>query len=324
MCQSKYYDKKICFLGDSITKNDFFIRNLRDAYSNSKYRITFINRGIGGCRMDMAVALLADEVFSAKPDYVFINYGVNDVGIWLYDYKSLVTEEILTQRKKRDELFFDSARKVVLKLKENSITPILCSPVCVNEKILDQNKIVTIVDNNEKTIITDSLYTKQTMANINIALKNYSCQLKAIAEELGVEFFDVFSAYYSEMLEKENLYLSDGIHLSKEGHFVYSQIYSKYFDVGDIQVEMQDKVEKIDELVEIERAIKFIKWNIFAGCSEKEIIEKSDDYLLDEKQPKSIKDALTIYLKENKNIAKIQLEIDDLNNIVLEMENKKP
>ena len=76
--------------------------------------------------------------------------------------------------------------------------------VCANEKILDKNKIVTIVDNNEKTIITDSLYTKQTMANINIALKDYSIRLKEIANELGVEFFDVFSAFYPEMKEKEN------------------------------------------------------------------------------------------------------------------------
>lgn len=97
MCNSKYFNKKICFFRYSITKNDFFIRNLRSAYSNSKYKITFLNRGIGGCRMDMALPLLEDEIFSVKPDYVFINYGVNDVGIWLYDYKRAIDEEILAQ-----------------------------------------------------------------------------------------------------------------------------------------------------------------------------------------------------------------------------------
>lgn len=188
----------------------------------------------------------------------------------------------------------------------------MCSPVCVNEKIEDKEKIVTIVDNNEKTIITNNLYTKPTMANINVALKNYSLGLKKIANELGVEFFDVFSAYYQEMKERENLYLSDGVHLSKEGHFVYSQIYAKYLSVDNVQVEMQDNIERVDELIEMERAIKFIKWNIFASCSNEEIIEKSKDYLLDEKQSKSIKDALNIYLKENKNIKAIQSEIKKL------------
>ncbi len=214
-----FKDKTIAFFGDSIAEQGYFCYNVRSRLREVGERVRVFNRGVGGTRAVMAKYMLEEEVYPLKPDVVFVSYGANDIGIWLYDAKKAETTELLEKRRARDEEYLASLREIVLALKARGITPICQTPYPVNERLLEREGIDTIADNDEKEdYIGPSFYKRATFENINRGLRGYAERVKEMCRELSVEVVDVFSYIHKASLEVDGLFIDDGTHYTELGH----------------------------------------------------------------------------------------------------------
>ncbi|MEK3888739.1 SGNH/GDSL hydrolase family protein [Bacillus sp. FSL K6-3431] len=84
-------DDKIVLIGDSITDagrredpekmGHGYVRLIRDYYSitEPEANLQFLNKGIGGDRVDHLAARWQEDVIDLQPDWVSISIGINDV-----------------------------------------------------------------------------------------------------------------------------------------------------------------------------------------------------------------------------------------------------
>ena len=205
-------------MGDSITYNGKFIYDIRAYFHGKKDKPLVYNRGASGNRSIMLKAIFDKEIENMYPDYVVVNFGVNDVGIWLYDSLKQVTPELLQERKERDDEYFRGIRECIEVIKKRGITPILSSPFPVNELLIEKEEVETVGDNKEKKdYIGPSFYKRATFSNINGALKYYAEQLKIIASEMGAMYLPAFETLYPITLEVDGIFTEDGIHYTQTG-----------------------------------------------------------------------------------------------------------
>lgn len=61
------------------------------------------------------------------------------------------------------------------------------------------------------------------------AIDRLNTSLKQIAEDLEVDFVDVFSAFRAAGAAERGLFLEDGVHLSDAGYALWSKVLQKYF-----------------------------------------------------------------------------------------------
>ena len=318
--KEEFRNKKICFLGDSIIQNGEFINCLRSYFQNNTCQTSplFFNRGLGGNRSIMAQALLEDEVITLRPDYCFVHYGVNDLGIWLYDSDKEETETLLQEREERNRLFFKGIENVVKTLKEKGIKPVLISPCAVNERLVERNEIQTVKDNKEKEkLINNSFYKKKTFKNINLALRAYNEKLKTYAKDENIGYVDVFSRMLFLLENSEKLYGADGIHLTEVGQQELAKIILQYLSCKNIP-EMFPKDEWVEQLAEIEkteRKIQYVKWAVFhpsLGYDVTEVEKNARQKLQEKDLSVFLKDAIRTYLQYNGNVEGLRVALWDL------------
>lgn len=283
-----YKNKTFCLIGDSIMEHGFYTYNLRAYFQNSTDKCYFYNRGVAGNRAIMAQYLLDDDVFWTEPDYAVICFGANDMGVWLYDSLIPVTDEILSDRKKRDDEYILAHQILIDKLKENGIKPIIMSPYCVDEFITETEDVQTVTDNDEKEVLRPSFYKRKTFQNINEGFKGYNKRLKELAEKNDVIFWDMFSATYEKMLTTRGLYFADGIHYSKDsGHALLANIILGFLGCDGAQsFEKTVDNDKVFELEQFERSVGFISrctpMNAHFGVhTEKDVIDHAEKVLAD-------------------------------------------
>ena len=106
--KKEFVGKTIVLLGDSITEHGFYTYNLRSYFQGKEEKCYIFNRGTGGNRAVMAPYILSDEIRELKPDYIVISFGANDIGIWLYDARKVVSDKLLLERKLRDDEYYAS------------------------------------------------------------------------------------------------------------------------------------------------------------------------------------------------------------------------
>ena len=214
-----FKNKTIVFFGDSIAEQGYFCYNIRARLREVGESARVFNRGVGGTRAVMAKYMLEEEVFPLSPDVVFISYGANDIGIWLYDAKKAETPELLEKRRARDEEYIASLREIILALKARGITPICQTPYPVNERLIEKADIDTIADNDEKEdYIGPSFYKRATFERINRGLSGYAERVREMCRELSVDVVDVFSYMHKASLDTDGLFIDDGCHYTELGH----------------------------------------------------------------------------------------------------------
>ncbi len=253
--KQQYKGKTIVVLGDSITEQGKQFYYLRSYFQNSKDKCYLYNRGTCGNRAVMFPSLFDDEIKELNADYVMISYGVNDLGVWLYDNLKPVTKEILEKRKVRDEEYFASYYKAIKLVKEYGAIPIVVSPFAVNECLIEKENVETLNDNDEKEDnIKPSFYTRATFKNINVALKGYQERLEAIAKETGAEYLPMFEKTYPEMLKETNMFSDDGVHYNLEvGHKFLAKVILEFLGVEDIPQDFiitpeNDEIERLEQI----------------------------------------------------------------------------
>ena len=249
-----FNNKTICFVGDSITYNGKFIYDIRSYFQGKKDKPLVYNRGVAGNKSIMVKAIFEGEIKDMNPDYVVVNFGVNDAGIWFYDNLKEVTPEILEIRKIRNAEYFRGIRESIEIIKERGITPILSSPFPVNEMIIEKENVETVGDNKEKEdYIGPSFYTRATFRNINGVLRYYAEELKIIASEMGAMYLPMFETLYPITLEVEGMFTDDGIHYTQTGaDYIAKTILESFgYDIGDPifkQTAENDEIARIELL----------------------------------------------------------------------------
>ena len=197
-------NKKVVFLGDSITQNavinseDFkgFISLLGE---NVDQNTELIGKGIGGDKVSDLLTRYKDDVIKLNPDMVFIYIGINDV--WhKYDYGTGTDID----------LYENGLRQIITDLKENGVEIILCTPTVIGE-----NKGEFILVNQFKDI--------ETMEIMNNDLDDYSDVIRKLSREFDTKLIDlrkIFVQYISENNpenKSKGILTTDGVHLNNLG-----------------------------------------------------------------------------------------------------------
>jgi len=197
-------NKKVVFLGDSITQNavinseDFkgFISLLGE---NVGQNTELIGKGIGGDKVSDLLTRYRDDVIKLNPDMVFIYIGINDV--WhKYDYGTGTDID----------LYENGLRQIITDLKENGVEVILCTPTVIGE-----NKGEFTLVNQFKDI--------ETMEIMNNDLDDYSDVIRKLSREFDTKLLDlrkIFMQYISENNpenKSKGVLTTDGVHLNNLG-----------------------------------------------------------------------------------------------------------
>lgn len=260
MC--KFDNKTVFFIGDSNISRPYFLEYLRADFINTGKTVYLYNKGIAGARMDMVLNSIDEEIAVLKPDYAALSFGGNDLGIWLYDATLPVTEELIDERESRIESYCIAFKKVITYLRGKGIEPILMTPLCYDENIIEKDGIETQKDNKEKTQIKQTLFTKASFKNINENGLKVICERgKRIAAEYGVTVWDLYS--YTKTRIKNSDFNSDGVHYNEHGHRIIAEsIYTNMFGekMGDYAID--ERIKAISALENDERAYFFIKYNL--------------------------------------------------------------
>lgn len=239
-------------MGDSITYNGKYIYDLRAYFQGKKDKPLIYNRGASGNRSIQVKAIFEKEIENMNPDYVVVNFGVNDAGIWLYDSLKEVTPELLEKRKARNDEYFRGIRESIEVIKANGITPIISSPFPVNELIVEREEIETVGDNKEKEdYIGPSFYKRATFRNINGVLRYYAEQLKIIASEMGAMYIPAFETLYPITLKVDGIFTEDGIHYTQTGADYIAKMLLESFGY-EINEPIFNQTAENDEIARIE------------------------------------------------------------------------
>ena len=197
-------NKKVVFLGDSITQNAVinsekfkgFISLLGE---NVDQNTELIGKGIGGDKVSDLLTRYRDDVIKLNPDMVFIYIGINDV--WhKYDYGTGTDID----------LYENGLRQIIADLKENGVEVILCTPTVIGE-----NKGEFTLVNQFKDI--------ETMEIMNNDLDDYSDVIRKLSREFDTKLLDlrkIFMQYISENNPKnksKGVLTTDGVHLNNIG-----------------------------------------------------------------------------------------------------------
>ena len=197
-------NKKVVFLGDSITQNavinsDKFKGFISLLGENVDQNIELIGKGIGGDKVSDLLTRYRDDVIKLNPDMVFIYIGINDV--WhKYDYGTGTDID----------LYENGLRQIIADLKENGVEVILCTPTVIGE-----NKGEFTLVNQFKDI--------ETMEIMNNDLDDYSDVIRKLSREFDTKLLDlrkIFMQYISENNpenKSKGVLTTDGVHLNNLG-----------------------------------------------------------------------------------------------------------
>ena len=197
-------NKKVVFLGDSITQNavinsDKFKGFISLLGENVDQNIELIGKGIGGDKVSDLLTRYRDDVIKLNPDMVFIYIGINDV--WhKYDYGTGTDID----------LYENGLRQIITDLKENGVEVILCTPTVIGE-----NKGEFTLVNQFKDI--------ETMEIMNNDLDDYSDIIRKLSREFNTKLLDlrkIFMQYISENNpenKSKGVLTTDGVHLNNIG-----------------------------------------------------------------------------------------------------------
>lgn len=126
-------DSRICFIGDSITHSGLQIRRIYDYLRNvQKLPLKIFNCGVSGDNATNGLLRLEETVFIHNPTDVVIAYGVNDIGIHLYDREFADDRNINERRMRIDNCVFNIC-SIADRCIDKGINVIFCTPMTLDE-----------------------------------------------------------------------------------------------------------------------------------------------------------------------------------------------
>lgn len=258
---NKFLNKSLFVIADSNLTRPFYLEYLRAAFSATGKNVYIYNNGIPGARMDMVMNCIEEELAFVQPDYAILSFGGNDLGIWLYDSLKPETPDIISERRLRNESYVNALKTVIEYLRGRGIEPILMTPMCYDENLIERDDIVTEKDNKEKALITDSFFKRATFKKINQGLSVLKELGIKTAESYGVEVWDVFSQTMARV--NHGCFMDDGVHYNQAGHKIVAEImYENMFGENLEYFPVSEKIKELTLAEEAKRAYFFVKYNI--------------------------------------------------------------
>ena len=126
--------ERVAFLGDSITRAGGW-HALVALFHETRFparKVEWLNAGVSGDTAEAALRRLHWDVLDRRPDRVVVMFGVNDVGVTLYDGEN--GPEKIAAREARLVAYERAMRALVAALREAGVGIVLCSPPPYEER----------------------------------------------------------------------------------------------------------------------------------------------------------------------------------------------
>jgi len=255
---SKY--DRICFLGDSITAEGTWIKEVTQWFLDNlpELEIGLYNCGISGARgseMNLKNRFVSD-CLRYFPKYVVIMYGMNDIEVFSHNSDNPADKRAV---ERGISLYPEMLRYYIEECKKIGATPIICSPTPYNE--YTETPAENFVGSDQDLMI---------LAGI----------AEQIAKENGLLFIDMRQALFSRLAE--NPIREDRMHPNAYGNHLMAEAFlcaigAKETPEPDKECVVSPKNEKRYEKEQILRDIMYIErlWqgeeNIKSVAERKEI-----------------------------------------------------
>jgi len=235
---SKY--DRICFLGDSITANGQWIKEISQWFIDNmpQLEIGLYNCGLSGARgreMNVKNRFVTD-CLKYFPKYVVIMYGMNDVEVYSHGSDD---EESKANVEWGMSHYADALKYYVEECKKFGATPIICSPTPYNEY---GNTPVKSYEGTDKD------------------LEILACQAQEIAKENNLLFIDMRSALLKYM--DQNPINEDRMHPNDYGHHLMAETFLCAIGAKDIvEPDKECKISpKNEERYTIEQTLRRVMY----------------------------------------------------------------
>ena len=213
----KFKEKsRVCFFGDSITRNGLYIRSIYEYYIEKlKIPCEFYNCGVSGNHTSHGIMRLEETVLKYNPTDVVIFFGMNDVEYELYDGRP-VTDDVVIKRRFASDEALAHLKIIANRLHDNNINLIFCTPTPYDD-ISDKDAPCHF--------------------GTSAALKEFGERVKLLADNYGGNVVDFFDVFYDAMRENFrngcSLHNEDRVHPNNEGQELMAQIFlrAQGFDV---------------------------------------------------------------------------------------------
>lgn len=209
----------IVALGDSITNGagigdvteiDTFRHHIQTdltKITDYKFKANVINAGVNGDITTTSIPRLKRDVFSHKPDYVTVMFGVNDAGFYRPATNSMADTPRVSENDFRANL-----GTIISEIKNAGATPILITPLPMNEFYAHKD-FPAYIEN-----------------GLNYLVENYSNIIRNLCAEENIYLIDVNRVFVDDP-DTVNL-IPDGIHPNKCGHrFIADVILSELIKI---------------------------------------------------------------------------------------------
>jgi lysophospholipase L1-like esterase len=209
----KIQNASVVILGDSLSTNNGTLGPKRGYYHwtdsvKQRFNLKVTNLGKGGSRADAGLERLTKALVDEKqrPDFVIINFGMNDHKIAEKDGKAVSSAET-----------FEQQLTAIVKLTRSmNAVPILVAPHAIYEGSPDNPR---------------SYYSKYTPANFEQdggALKRFDTFIAVIRKVAKVEGVDLIDLRKESAKYDGAEYTLDGVHMGKLGHENYARTINNY------------------------------------------------------------------------------------------------
>jgi len=189
-------NSRICFIGDSLVAQNHYLPRIIDFYIRNfpTANIRFFNCGTAGGTVRFALDSFDDDVALHNPTHAVVAFGVNDSNRWvLENSRGIERYETL---KKSFEAYKKNLEALCDKIIDAGIELTLCTPAPYDE------------------------YARTDSSRLNggyALLLGYADFVRELVRRKGINLCD-FHAYLSEIMQNENLYTPDRVHLTEYGY----------------------------------------------------------------------------------------------------------
>ncbi len=283
----------VCFFGDSITANGWWLRRIYSYYRNylgKKFEL--YNCGVPGNTATEALGRMEETLLIFNPTDVVIMFGMNDVG-GTYGIQKLTDGHIMTRRRRIDNCLA-SLNEIATKLAEKEIRIIFCTPTPYDE----------LSENGEKV-----------SSGVAAALAEISGRVYQLADKFGGHVVDFNSEMYKVMKKhfKEDFSMvnADRIHPEPCGHELMAQLFLKAqgFDIdvsseSEILMAMTDKPfdDWENKRFELEQSAKmndFVNWALCPTIKSSDVIRRIVENYPEKYANEYMKEHFEYYLKKD-------------------------
>ena len=199
---------RICFFGDSITANGIWMSEVYQIL-RKKYKLKCFNCAVSGATATQGADYLYGECLIYNPTHVFVMYGMNDFGLWLYAKDSESIENLEEQRMERIRLHKENYEAVIKAIKDFGCEVIIGLPTPYDEKSHVETESVPY----------QALLEMGAEYQLEIA-KKYDCKV--------INFKDILKP----IIEERHIISEDRVHPNEEGYHIMAQIFLK--ELGEI------------------------------------------------------------------------------------------